>query len=132
MSLTIEDDDFITGEKIHTSARLVTNTFKEWMNNYSHDQRELFVDAMFDIIEATNAQKAESFIDWSENLKGNSALFFDTIKDLDPETRSFMLKVIGNIFPSAKDSMLTRPKKIIKDTFGKIKSKRIDVEESST
>lgn len=122
----VEDNDFITGEKIHTSARLVTNTFKEWMGNYNLQQRELFVDGIFDIIEATNAQRAESFIDWSENLRENSSLFFDTIKDLDPELRSFMLKVLGNILPSAKDTLLVTPKKIIKNTFNKIKSKRVD------
>ena len=128
----VEDNDFVTGEKINTKARFVNSTFKEWVNNFTPEQRELFVVGMFDIIQAMNAQKAESFIDWSENLKGNSTLFFDTIKDLDPETRSFMLKVLGNIFPSAKDSVLVKPKKIIKDTFDKLKSKRIDVEESST
>jgi hypothetical protein len=122
----VENDDFVTGEKIHTSAKLVTNTFKEWMGNYNLEQRELFVDSIFDIIEATNAQKAESFIEWSEYLWDNTSVFFDTIKDLDPEIRSFLLKFLGNIFPSAKDTLLTTPKKIIKSTFDKIKSKRND------
>lgn len=125
----VENNDFVTGEKIHTSARLVTDTFKEWINSYNLQQRELFVDGIFDIIEATNTQKADSFIDWSEYLKDNSSLFFDTIKDLDPEMRSFMLKFLGSIFPSAKDSILTKPKEIIKNTFGKIKSIRVDQED---
>ena len=43
-----------------------------------------------------------------------------------------MLKVLRNIFPSATDSVLTKPKSIIKNTWGKIKSKRIDVEDNST
>ena len=128
----VENDDFVTGEKIHTSARLVTNTFKEWMKNYTLEQRELFVDGIFDIIEATNKQGAESFIEWSEYLWENTSVFFDTIKDLDPELRSFLLKFLGNIFPSAKDTLLTTPKKLFKDTIEKIKSKRIDVEDNST
>ena len=127
----VEDNDFVTGERIHTRAKFVNSTFKDWVGRFTPEQRELFVDAMFDIVEATNAQKAESFIDWSENLKGNTNLFFDTIKDLDPETRNFMLKVLGNIFPSAKDSMLTKPKKIIKDTFDKFKSRRSDISDDS-
>lgn len=127
----IENNDFVTGEKINTKARFVNSTFKEWVGNFTPEQRELFVDGMFDIIQAMNAKKAESFIDWSENLKGNSALFFDTIKDLDPETRSFMLRVLGNIFPSAKDSVLTKPKQIIKEHLDKIKSKKKDSEDNS-
>ncbi len=126
----VDDNDFITGEKIHTKARFVNSTFKEWVSNFTPEQRELFVDAMFDIVEATNIQKAESFLDWSENLKGNSSLILDTIKDLDPETRNFMLKVLRNIFPSATDSVLTKPKSIIKNTFGKIK-RRTDTDEDT-
>ena len=122
----VEDNDFVTGKKIDTKAKFVTSTFKEWVGNFTPEQREVFVDGIFDIIQATNAQKAESFIDWSENLKSNNALIFETIKDLDPETRSFMLKFLGNIFPSAKDSLLVTPKKIIKSTLDKIKSKRAD------
>jgi hypothetical protein len=122
----VEDNDFVTGKKIDTKAKFVTSTFKEWIGNFTPEQREVFVDGIFDIIQATNAQKAESFIDWSENLKSNNALIFETIKDLDPETRSFMLKFLGNIFPSAKDSLLVTPKKIIKSTLDKIKSKRAD------
>ena len=122
----VEDNDFVTGKKIDTKAKFVTSTFKEWVGNFTPEQREVFVDGIFDIIQATNAQKAESFIDWSENLKSNNALFFETIKDLDPETRSFMLKFLGNIFPSAKDSLLVTPKKIIKSTLDKIKSMRAD------
>lgn len=122
----VEDNDFVTGKKIDTKAKFVTSTFKEWIGNFTPEQREVFVDGIFDIIQATNAQKAESFIDWSENLKSNNALIFETIKDLDPETRSFMLKFLGNIFPSAKDSLLVTPKKIIKTTLDKIKSKRAD------
>jgi hypothetical protein len=128
----VEDNDFVTGEKIDGKSRFVNSTFKEWAHNFTPEQKHLFVDGIFDIIEAMNEQKAESFIDWSENIKGNSSLFFDTIKDLDPEIRSFLLKAIGNIFPSAKDSVLTKPKQILKDTLDKIKSKRIDVEDTST
>ncbi len=128
----VENNDFVTGEKIHASAKLVTNTFKEWMSNYSFEQRELFIDGIFGIIEATNAQNAESFIEWSEYLRDNTSLFYDTIKDLDPEIRSFMLKFLGNILPSAKDSLLITPKRIIKNTFDKIKSRKNDTEDSST
>ncbi len=126
----IENNDFVAGEKINTKAKFVNSTFKEWVNNFTPLQRELFVDSMFDIIEATNAQNAESFIEWSEYIKNNSDLFFDTLKDLDPETRSFMLKVLGNIFPSVKDTVLETPKKILKSTLGKIKVKKNEPDEA--
>ena len=64
-------------------------------------------------------------------LNNLDLMFYDTIKDLDPEIRSFMLKFLGNIFPSAKDTLLVTPKKIIKSTFDKIKSKRIEANDDS-
>ncbi len=127
----IEDNDFVNGEKIHTKAKLINSTFREWVDSFTPEQRELFVEGMFDIIAATNEQNAESFIDWSENLKGNGALFLDTLKDMDPETRSFMLKALRNIFPSATDSVLTKPKTILKSGIKKLKLKMNDSEENS-
>ena len=128
----VVDNDFVTGERIHRKAKFLNSTFREWVGNFTPEQREFFVDAIFDIVEATNVQQSESFIEWSENIRGNTSLILDTFKDLDPETRSFMLKVLRNIFPSATDSVLTKPKSIIKNTWGKFKSIRNDVEDNST
>lgn len=122
----IENNDFVTGEKIHARTQFINSTFKEWVSNFTVEQREIFIDGLFHIVEATNEQKAESFVEWSENLKGNISLFFDTIKDMDPETKSFMFKVLGNIFPTATDTALTTPKRIIKKGFDRIKSKKIE------
>ncbi len=121
----IENNDFISGEKVVTQAKILDQTFNEWVYNFEPEQRELFVEAMFDIIEATNEQNASTFIEWSENLKGNMPLVFDTLKELDPKTRSFILKVFGNLFVSAKDSIVTSQKEKLKMASKKIKVKKI-------
>lgn len=120
----IEDNDFVDGEKIHTSAKLVNSTLKEWFGKLDKDEREVFVDAIFNIVERTNEQNASTFIDWSENIKKNSDLFFDTLKELDPDTKSFMLKTLTDIFPSAYETVLTTPKKMLKKTISRIKPKK--------
>ena len=120
----VENNDFVTGVKIHAKTKFINTTFKEWVGNFTPEQREIFIDGLFHIVEATNKQHSETFGEWSENLKGNASLFFDTIKDMDPETKSFMFKVLGNIFPTATDTVLTQPKRIFKHGIRKIKSRK--------
>ena len=119
----VENNELVAGEKIHSSAKFLTNTFREWMGSHSPEQRKLFIDIVFKIIETTNAQNANSFIEWSEYLKENNSIFIDTLKDMDSESRSFMLKFLGTIFPSARDSILIGPKNLIKSTYDRIKNK---------
>lgn len=115
----IENNDFINADGVVTKARIIDGTFNEWVFGFSPEQREMFIEGLFNVIEATNAQNAATFAQWSENLKGNTTLILDAVKDLNPETRSLMLKVLGNLFVSAKDTVATTQKRIIKH---KIKS----------
>lgn len=117
----IENDDFINGEKVYMRSQFIDNTFNDWVYSSDPNQRKMFVEALFDIVEATNAENAESFVDWSENLKTNSALLFDTIKDLDPETRSLVLSGVGSIFSTINKNVKSTPKKLWVDTVKKFK-----------
>lgn len=117
----VENNDFVTGNKIHNNAKFITNTFEEWMGSHTPEQRKLFVDSVFKIIEDTNVQNVDSFIEWGEYLKDNNSILIDTLKELDPESRTFMLKFLGTLFPSARDSILTGPKNLIKSTYDRIK-----------
>lgn len=121
----IRNNDFIPGEKITNAAQFFDETFNGWVYSTDQHQRELFIQTMFDIIEATNNQNARCFSEWSENLKGNTTLVIDTIKDLDPETRSMMLKCFGNVFSAINRNVKSTPKKLWADTKRKIKVKNI-------
>lgn len=123
----VEKDDFINGDKVDTMAKIIDGTFNEWVFGFKPEQRELFVETLFNIIESANNQNAATFGEWVEHLKGNAPLLIDAFKDLEPETRALMMKVFGNFFVSAKENVKTTQKHFIKSTFKKAKIKRIHI-----
>ncbi len=116
----IDGNDFVNGDRVVTKAQIIDNTFNEWVFSLSPEERAIFVDALFEVVEKTNSQNAATFGQWSENIKGNTSSVFDAIKELDPETRSIMKKAFINLFSSARESVTATPKAIIKTRIKRI------------
>ncbi len=119
----IENYDFVNGEKLYMRSKFFDSTFNNWVYSSEPEQREKFVEALFEMINAANAENATSFVDWADNLKGNSSLIYETLKDLDPETRNLILKGFGNLFSSINKNVKSTPKKLWNDALKKIKEK---------
>ncbi|MBO5944072.1 MAG: hypothetical protein J6Q50_02095, partial [Clostridia bacterium] len=98
-------------------------TFNEWVNSSTPEQREKFVEALFQMINSANTENVTSFVDWSENLKNNSSIIYENLKELDPETRNLVLKGLGNLFSTINKNVKSTPKKLWNDTLKKIKEK---------
>lgn len=117
----VENDDFVNGEKLYMRSKFFDDTFNDWVYSSSPEEREKFVEALFKMVNAANAENATSFIDWADNLKSNSALIYENLKDLDPETRNLVLKGFGNLFSSINKNVKSTPKKLWNDTLKKLK-----------
>ncbi len=121
--IDIANNDFINGEKLYMSSHFFDATFNEWVCSSTFEQREQFVEALFKMINSANTENVTSFVDWSENLKSNSSLIYECLKELDPETRTLILKGLGNLFSSFNKNVKSTPKKLWNDTLKKIKVK---------
>ncbi len=117
----IENDDFINGEKIYMSAHFFDSTFNDWVYNSAPEEREKFVEALFEMINAANAENATSFVDWSENIKNNPTIIYELFKEFDPETRNLVLKGFGNLFSTINKNVKSAPKRLWSDTIKKFK-----------
>ena len=119
----ISKNDFVDGEKLYKSSKFFDATFNDWVNSSTPEQREQFVEALFQMINAVNSENATSFVDWSENIKNNSSVAYETLKGLDPEVRSLVMHGIGDMFSSINKNVKSTPKKLWNDTLKKIKEK---------
>ncbi len=119
----IENDDFVNGEKLYMRSKFFDSTFNDWVYSSEPEQREKFVEALFEMINAANTENVTSFVDWSDNLKNNASIIYENLKDLDTETRNLVLKGIGNLFSSINKNVKSTPKKLWNDTLKKIKEK---------
>ena len=75
------------------------------------------------MIYTANTENAVSFSEWSDNLRENSSLIYENLKELDPETRNLVLKGLGNLFSTFNKNVKSTPKKLWNDTLKKIKEK---------
>ena len=121
--IDVLNNDFIDGEKLYMSSKFFDATFNEWVNSSTPEQREKFVEALFQMINSANTENVTSFVDWSENLKNNSSIIYENLKELDPETRNLVLKGLGNLFSTINKNVKSTPKKLWNDTLKKIKEK---------
>lgn len=121
--IDIAENDFIDGEKLYMSSKFFDATFNDWVNSSTPEQREQFVEALFQIINAFNSENALSFVDLTDNIKSNSTVAYETLKGLDPEMRSLVMQGIGDLFSSINKNVKSTPKKLWNDTLKKFKEK---------
>ena len=119
----VKNDDFVNGEKLYMRSKFFDSTFNDWVNSSEPEQREKFVEALFEMIQAANAENVDGFVEWADNLKDNASLIYENLKDLDPETRNLVLKGLGNLFSSINKNVKSTPKKLWNDTLKKLKEK---------
>lgn len=121
--IDIAENDFIDGEKLYMSSKFFDATFNDWVNSSTPEQREQFVEALFQIINAFNSENALSFVDLTDNIKSNSTVAYEKLKGLDPEMRSLVMQGIGDLFSSINKNVKSTPKKLWNDTLKKFKEK---------
>lgn len=90
----IENDDFHYVKNISNSSLNVNKTINEWLANISYEKRELFIDALFQTINSTNA---EVIGDLSEIHVKDFAKILKAFRDIDSEARKFVSQTIRDL-----------------------------------
>lgn len=97
-SWLIEDDDFQYIPSVTKSALYMNETLNQWVNSLDDQKRELFVNTLFQIIQATNAT---TFYDLTEDWQKRAIAVLDAIKGIDGETKVFIFETIKALFSLA-------------------------------
>ena len=90
----IEDDDFHYVKNISNSSLNMNKAINEWLSNISDEKRELFIDALFQTINSTNAK---SIGDLSEVQIKDFAKILKAFRSIDNETRKFLSQTIRDL-----------------------------------
>jgi hypothetical protein len=92
-SWTVENGDFVYADKITAGAMVMNRALDGWLNSLTDEKRKLFVDVLFQVLEATGAT---TFGELSESgFKSAAAAMLASVKNIDPETRKFVAQTIG-------------------------------------
>ncbi len=94
-SWLINGDDFLYLPSISKSATYMHATLDQWMNLYDDQKRKLFINTLFQIFQATEANTVYDLTgDWHKR----AVAALGALREIDEETRSFVLQTIGSLF----------------------------------
>jgi hypothetical protein len=94
-SWLVEGVEFQYAINLNGNASYFNKVLNKWVSSYDKEQREVFVDTFYQVIKSTNAK---TFGDLLRNKKGKAFAAVFAIKDIDEDTRRFILKTISSLF----------------------------------
>lgn len=101
-SWVVQGPDFICVDTVSDTSRFIDTTIKEWLGALSSEERQRFVDALFDIIEAADIS---NFRDLSTNWLQRVRAMGTAISNLDNESRSMLINTAGLLFDTLKENV---------------------------
>lgn len=94
----VRDGHFETVSDIYESRRFMDDTLNEWILSLDEQSLRTFVDTLFQILEAS---EADNLIDFTANLKRSMSGILGAMKDVDEETKKALKQTIKSLFAIA-------------------------------
>lgn len=94
-SWQIQNGKFVYVDELSQSATYVNQALNEWLASLSESQRKLFVDTLFQVLEASGATY---FKDLTHDWQSKALATLAAIKNVDKETRTQIIKTLGLLF----------------------------------
>lgn len=93
-SWIIEDGDFQYQEDINNMAIIANKTLQLWLDSLNDQNRELFVDILYSVINATGAK---TFSDLTVDMWGKALAVLSAIRNIDEETKHFVAQTVREL-----------------------------------
>ncbi len=95
----VRDGEFVIAEDIYERARHKSSTFNEWIMAQDEEHIRLFVDTLYNVIEASEAEDLIAITtDWKRSMLG----IIGALKEVDEETAQILQKIIKDLFELAR------------------------------
>lgn len=116
----VKNGEFVMAEDIYERARLADNTLNEWIISQDEQQIRLFVDTLYQVIAASEADDLIAITaDWKRSMMG----VVSAIKEVDEDTMKMLQQVVKGLFELARVRMKEELGMPIKKASGLTKSK---------
>lgn len=96
----VEDDHFLYVEDIYSGRKFMDRTLNEWILSMDEEEIHAFVDTLFTVIEAS---EADNLIDFTADLKKSMNGVLAAIKEVDEPTKEAVKKIIRSLFEMASE-----------------------------
>lgn len=104
----VKDGKFVEVDGIHDGSELMNHAVNEWIISLDEQQLKTFVDTLYQIISASNADNLIDFAaDWKRSMNGMAA----ALKEVDEQTGQMLKKIISSLFKIIKTHMKNEVRK---------------------
>ena len=102
-SWEVDRDQLIYLEEVSNSSKFIDKTMKTWVANMEPEQRELFVDSLFEVLEQTHVTSVKELIytSWLRNARA----ILKSLRGLDDEMRQNISDTLGLLVKSARENL---------------------------
>lgn len=107
-SWSLIGDHFDTLHRRSEESRVVDRTLKLWLSQIDHEAREEFVDSMYTVLSATNAQTLTE-------LNADRKALIASLRTLDPKSREMLMKLAVLLADQGTKSLFDKRDKKDKD-----------------
>lgn len=90
-SWNVLGSDFVYMEQVTASGRFLDTTIRGWLAGLTMEQRERFVDALFDILHTAEADTLQDLV---KNWLTNAGDVWQTLRDVDDETAEMIRRTL--------------------------------------
>lgn len=98
----LKGKEFIHLDEVDNGSVFIDNTLKQWLRKVSPEQREQFINNVFEILQATNANTVEEI---KERWLKNTTVIISTYKNMDEESKKMMVKTMEELFVIVKNNI---------------------------
>lgn len=101
-SWAVERNRFICLDTVTESSRFLDRTVRDWLMVIGVEERAVFLDTLFEILEATGARnRAELTAQWHKN----AIVILKSLKHIDEPTKEMMQQVLSCLWEAAKKNL---------------------------
>ena len=102
-SWDIEGTGFLTLPATTTASRFMNETVDDWLKTSTKAMRSTFVDALFDVMDATNARTLGEL---RQNLSTSLSAMLTATRNIDAPTRKVLVSVLTSLMSSGAASVV--------------------------
>lgn len=97
-SWQIENGDFVLQDALKNKSLLLDKTITDWLCTLDDEKRRIFINTLYGFVKQT---KAETVMQLNAEKRKNAVILLRAAKEIDAETRRFVLHAFGSLLALA-------------------------------
>ena len=92
----------LVSTELTQQSRFINKVIHDWLDQIDEEQREKFIETIYTVITAGNAQ---SIADFPSDFKNTAAGMIKAVKNMDAKTKKLVLKIIGDLLKTTRKNL---------------------------